>query len=491
VQTVNNKKPPCSPARDRHQDTILERRLPYDLESEQAVLGCMILGPDCCDDVAIRLTAADFFDTAHQPIYDCMIAMHNAGRKIDPKLLIEGLKKTGQYETVGGAAYIAKISQSVPNAAHAVYYAELVADNARRRDLVAAGTEIVRDGFDDMLESDESVTRAEQRIFGLRERKTTREPQQAKTVIHKCLDDLDRRLRGEQTSTVVATGFRELDATLAGGLHDGELVIVAARPSMGKSAFATDIARHAAGQDGKTVFLVNLEMSFDQLGDRLLIAQSGIDGHRMRNGTLSNEDRVRLVEAAGEISSWPLYIEDDASLRPTTVASLARRLARKAKAPIGLLIVDYLQLLDPEQTNSRDQNRQQEVAFASRFLKKLAKELACPVLAVAQLNRKTEDAGDRRPRMSHLRESGAIEQDADVVLFVHREEYYLRGEEAREAEGKAEIIVAKQRNGPPGTIELRWDKRSMRFQNLAPSRIEEHSNYEPAFSRDTEDQSEF
>jgi replicative DNA helicase len=223
------------------------------------------------------------------------------------------------------------------------------------------------------------------------------------------------------------------------------------------------------------VLFISLEMSSQELGDRILIAHSGVDGHRVRSGTLSQQDKLRMVESAGHLASWDLYLEDNAGLQVHQISSVARRLARRQKRPLGLLVVDYLQLIE-ENRGGRD-SREQEVSRNSRALKRLSKELDCPVLCVAQLNRKADDVGNHRPKLSHLRESGAIEQDADVVMFVHREEYYLHGEEAREKEGQAEIVVAKNRNGPQADVEVRWDKRSMRFQDLAPDRLQEFDDY--------------
>lgn len=464
---------PQSPS--RQVDCILDRRLPYDLDAEQALLGSMLIGPDCCDDVVLRLRAEDFFDTANQTLYGQIVEMVQEGRALDVTLLVARLKQKNVFEIIGGSAYLYKISQAVPNAAHAVYYADLVADHARMRALIVAGTEIVRDGFDGILDAEQATTQAEQRIFALRDHQTASEPVHIREILHRCMDELDRRQNGEQIGRVVPTGFSPLDATLAGGLRAGHLVIMAGRPSMGKTACATDIARHAAGSCGELVLFVSLEMSAQELGDRILIAQSGVDGHRVRSGTLSNADKLKMIEAAGELASWNLHIEDNATLQVHQISSVARRLARKQKQPIGLVVVDYLQLIE-ENRGGRD-SREQEVSRNSRAFKRLAKELNCPVVCVAQLNRKTDDAGNHRPKLSHLRESGAIEQDADVVMFVHREGYYLHGDEAREAEGKAEIIVAKNRNGPQADVEVRWDKRGMRFQDLAPERFSEFDDY--------------
>jgi replicative DNA helicase len=279
-------------------------------------------------------------------------------------------------------------------------------------------------------------------------------------------------MRGEQTQDAVDTGFTELDR-LMGGLHNSELVILAARPSMGKTAFAMNIAEYVAVELRRPTLFVSLEMSSVELADRLLCSAAQVDGHRLRNGTLSNADKLRLVEKAGEISLAPLFVDDSPSRTVSEIAAATRRIKRR-EGGLGLVAIDYLQLIEPD---NPDDSRQEQVARIARRLKGLAREMKVPVLCLAQLNRQAEDTRDHRPRLSHLRESGAIEQDADVVMFVHREEYFLRGEEQKEHEGTAEIIIAKQRNGPVGEVELRWEKKFTRFQNLAPERLQEFDNY--------------
>lgn len=454
---------------------ILDRRLPYSLEAEQAVVGSCLLSPDAIDDVSLILEGRDFFDEANRLLWEHMHAMHQDGRAIDTALLCDRLKKANVWETVGGTAYLYRVGQSVPNAANARYYAQIVADHGKRRALISASTDTLCDSYEERSDVDDLVTAAEERIFAIRERRSTSETLEIRQVVDKCLDELDKRLSGEQSTTIVPTGFSALDATLAGGFRPQQLIVVAARPGMGKSAFATDVCRHVCSSERLALF-ISLEMSARELGDRVLIAESGVDGHRMRNATLSADDRRRVVEACGTVSQWSLHIQDDPGMRAAAIASVSRRLARRAKKPLSLLVVDYLQQMDSDDGEKRD-GRERAVAANSRALKRLSKELDCPVLCVAQLNRKVEDRAGNVPKLSDLRESGAIEQDADVVLFVHREEYFLTGEAAEQAAGKAEIIVAKQRNGPTGTIDLRWDKRSMRFQNVAPDRLQEFDDY--------------
>ncbi len=401
-----------------------------------------------------------------------MQAMHDAGGKIDVTLLVDRLKTSGHYETIGGAAYLYKISQAVPNAAHARYYAGIVREKSTLRSLINASTEILRQAYDEQHEARHLVSEAEQKIFSILDHRSGSSVSSIRDILHEAMDRLDARMRGEQTQDAVNSGFTELDR-LTGGLHNSELVILAARPSMGKTAFAMNIAEYVAVELRRPTLFVSLEMASIELADRLLCSAAQVDGHRLRNGTLSNADKLRLVEKAGEISQAPLFVDDSPSRTVSEIAAAARRIKRR-EGGLALIAIDYLQLIEPDNS---DDSRQEQVARIARRLKGLAREAEVPVLCLAQLNRQAEDTRDHRPRLSHLRESGAIEQDADVVMFVHREEYYLRGEEQKEHEAQAEIIIAKQRNGPVGEVELRWEKKFTRFQNLAPERLQEFDDY--------------
>lgn len=451
---------------------VLDRRLPYDLDAEQGVLGSILLMPEACDEVSLILRPDDFFDEANHCLFTHMREMHDAGGKIDVTLLVDRLKTAGHYETIGGGAYLYKISQAVPNAAHARYYAGIVREKSTLRALITASTEILRQAYDQRQDSRQLVSAAEQLIFSIVDQRATSSVNSIRDILHIAMDRLDARMRGEQTQDAVDTGFTDLDR-LMGGLHNSELVILAARPSMGKTAFAMNIAEYVTVELRRPTLFVSLEMSSVELADRLLCSAAQVDGHRLRNGTLANADKLRLVEKAGEISLAPLFVDDSPSRTVSEIAAAARRIKRREGA-LALIAIDYLQLIEPD---NPDDSRQEQVARIARRLKGLAREMKVPVLCLAQLNRQAEDTRDHRPRLSHLRESGAIEQDADVVMFVHREEYYLRGEEQKEHEGTAEIIVSKQRNGPVGEVELRWEKKFTRFQNLAPERLQEFDNY--------------
>ena len=451
---------------------VLDRRLPYDQDAEQGVLGSILLMPEACDEVSLILRPDDFFDEANRCLFTHMREMHDAGGKIDVTLLVDRLKTAGHYETVGGGAYLYKIGQAVPNAAHARYYAGIVREKSTLRALITASTEILRQAYDQRQDARQLVSAAEQQIFSIVDQRAASSVSSIRDILHIAMDRLDARLRGEQTQDSVETGFTDLDA-LMGGLHNSELVILAARPSMGKTAFAMNIAEYVSVETRRPTLFVSLEMSSVELADRLLCSAAQVDGHRLRNGTLANTDKQRLVEKASEISQAPLFVDDSPSQTVSEIAAAARRIKRR-EGGLGLIAIDYLQLIEPD---NPDDSRQEQVARIARRLKGMAREMKVPVLCLAQLNRQAEDTRDHRPRLSHLRESGAIEQDADVVMFVHREEYYLRGEEQKEFEGKAEIIVSKQRNGPVGDVELRWEKKFTRFQNLAPERLQEFDNY--------------
>jgi replicative DNA helicase len=451
---------------------VLDRRLPYDLDAEQGVLGSILLMPEACDEVSLILRPDDFFDEANHCLFTHMREMHDAGGKIDVTLLVDRLKTAGHYETIGGGAYLYKISQAVPNAAHARYYAGIVREKSTLRALITASTEILRQAYDQRQDSRQLVSAAEQQIFSIVDQRAASSVNSIRDILHIAMDRLDARMRGEQTQDAVDTGFTDLDR-LMGGLHNSELVILAARPSMGKTAFAMNIAEYVTVELRRPTLFVSLEMSSVELADRLLCSAAQVDGHRLRNGTLANTDKLRLVEKAGEISLAPLFVDDSPSRTVSEIAAAARRIKRREGA-LALIAIDYLQLIEPD---NPDDSRQEQVARIARRLKGLAREMKVPVLCLAQLNRQAEDTRDHRPRLSHLRESGAIEQDADVVMFVHREEYYLRGEEQKEHEGTAEIIISKQRNGPVGEVELRWEKKFTRFQNLAPERLQEFDNY--------------
>lgn len=461
-----------SPPQASNQYELFDRQPPFDLTAESGVLGSMMLMPDVIDDVALELRADDFYDDANRRVFEHMLALHDAGSKVDPVLLTDRLKTAGDLELIGGPAYLARIMGAVANAAHAVHYAKIVRAKSTFRSLITASTEILREAYDQSLEPKQMLSSAEQKIFSILDSRGSNTISSIAEILHHAMDRMEARLKGEHTSGGVDTGFSELDA-LMGGLHNSELIILAARPSMGKTAFAMNIAEHAAFKQRAPVLFVSLEMSGIELADRMLCSIARVNSHQLRNGTISKDDRQKLVQTASDISQGPLFVDDSPSRTMTEIAAAARRIRRREQG-LGLIVIDYLQLIEPD--NPRDP-RQEQVARIARRLKGLAREMKVPVLCLAQLNRQAEDSKDHVPRLSHLRESGAIEQDADVVMFVHREEYYHRGEDRDAYAGQAEIHIAKQRNGPVGQINLAWLKDFTRFEDRAPDRLQEFDDF--------------
>jgi replicative DNA helicase len=456
---------------------LLDRQPPRSIEAERAVIGSLLLLPEACDEVALIVRPEDFYDTGHRAIFGHMLALHESGRQIDPMLLSQLLKDAGQYESVGGAAFLLELSQEVATAAHAEHYARIVRDKAVLRALIHASTDIIQDSYATGVDSRQLLARAEERVFRILDSKGDSQVRPIREVLHESLARIDARLQRQHAYGGLETGYIDYDE-LTGGLHGSELVILAARPSMGKTALAINIAEHIAIDErgpGKPVLIVSLEMSSLELGDRLLCSRARVNSHRLRNGQLGHEDSERLIRTAADVSRAKLYIDDSPSRNMTEIAATARRLKRQED--LALIVVDYLQLIEPD--NPRDP-RQEQVSRISRRLKGLARELNVPVLCLAQLNRQVEATRDNKPQLSHLRESGAIEQDADVVAFVHREEFYQTNEEDRDrVRGQAELLIRKQRNGPTGDIKLTWLHEFTRFENWQQPEYDEFADFGP------------
>jgi replicative DNA helicase len=452
---------------------ILDRLPPQNLEAERGVLGSLLLDPDLCDEVALMLRSEDFYAAENQKLYTHILAMHDAGNRIDSTLLLERLRQSGDLEVVGGPAYLGEVLHSVPYAANAVYYAEIVQAKATLRALIHASTDILRDAYEPTLDPRELVNRAEEQIFAVRDQRSHDHVAPIHDILVEAFDRIDSRLNGEGGG--ILTGFADLD-NLTGGLHTSEFVVLAARPSMGKTALAMNIAENIAIESNVPTLFVSLEMAKIELAQRMLCSQGRIDASKFRSGYLSGEDRKKLVEASAKMSKMPMFIDDTPSRTCTEIAACARRLKRRSG--LGLIVIDYLQLIQPD--DPRDP-RQEQVAKMARRLKAMARELEIPVLCLAQLNRQTDQGKEgHRPKLSQLRESGAIEQDADVVMFIHREEYYHTREEAMEKgiAGQGEIIVAKQRNGPTDDVKVAWFDKYTRFENLAQRPHEEFGDYQ-------------
>ena len=456
--------------------SLIGRSPPYDLTAEKAVLGCVLLNSDCLNELTLILRPDDFYDDAHRILYQAMSGLYDSGKRVDIALLVNQLKSTDQFDLIGGAPYLADLAHSIPNAAHSVYYAEIVQSKAVVRRLIEASTKILQNAYDTTIDSKELLASAEQEIFQIQDERSSNQAQSVSAILKESLERIDSRMQGEQLASGVMTHFRDFD-TMTGGLHNGELVILAARPSMGKTAFAMNIAEQVAMKEQAPTLFVSLEMNSIELVDRLLCSIARVNGSRMRVGTITHEEQQRLIKNAAEISVAPLYIDDSPSRTVSEIAAVARRISKmenqKTGKKLGLIVIDYLQLIEPD--NSKDQ-RQEQVAKIARKLKMLAREQNVPVLCLSQLNRQAEDSKDHRPRLSHLRESGAIEQDADVVMFIHREEYYHKPDKAVEFAGQAQVIIAKQRNGPIGDVDLVWEKNFTRFLNKA---AEYHNDFAP------------
>jgi replicative DNA helicase len=475
VATVERKPRTEAPAKIGE---LLDRQPPRSLEAERALIGSLLLLPEACDEVALLVRPDDFYDSGHRAIFGHMLALHEGGRQIDPTLLGQLLKDAGQYENIGGAAFLLELSQEVATAAHAEYYARIVRDKAVLRSLIHASTDIIQESYETGVDARAMLSRAEERVFRILDSKGDTQVRVIRDVLHESLARIDARLQHQHSYGGLETGLIDFDE-LTGGLHNSELVILAARPSMGKTALAINIAEHIAIDGpggGKPVLVVSLEMSSLELGDRLLCSRARVNSHRLRNGQLAAEDSRRLIQTAADVSRAPLYIDDSPSRNMTEIAATARRLKR-TPGGLALIVIDYLQLIEPD--NPRDP-RQEQVARISRRLKGLARELSVPVLCLAQLNRQVEATRDNRPQLSHLRESGAIEQDADVVAFVHREEFYQSNEEDRErVKGQADLLIRKQRNGPIGDIKLTWLHEFTRFENFQQPEYDEFADFGP------------
>ena len=462
---------------------LFDRQPPCNIEAERNTLGSILVLPQVCDDVALILKPDDFYDPAHHTLYSHILAMYEGGKRIDMTLLVDRLKNAGDYESIGGAAFLAEVTQSVPTAANVTYYANIVLDKAVLRSLIHTSTEIVRDAYDQARGGRELLNYAEERIFNIRDQRTqSRSVSEIHDVLMEAFAQIDARVEGAATG--LSTGFNDLDK-LTGGLHPAELVIVAARPSMGKTALAANIAEFVATEEKQPTLFVSLEMSRLELVQRMMCSRGEINGEKFRSGYLSGDDHKKLIEVSATLGKSPLFIDDSPSRTITEIGATARRLKRQ-QTNLGLIVVDYLQLIQPD--NSSDP-RQEQVAKMARRLKILSRELDVPIICLAQLNRQTEMMKDNRPKLSHLRESGAIEQDADVVLMVHREEYYLSAAEREQMKsgnnpnnclGEADIIIAKQRNGPTGELKLHWFQQYTRFKNAERHEYGEFESYDAA-----------
>jgi replicative DNA helicase len=436
------------------------RQTPWSEEAEQAVLGAMLIDQDAALKAAQLVGDTAFYRDAHRRIFRAMLVLLEKGDVIDPLLLRDALQRRGDLEAAGGTEYIAELLDMVPTAANVEYHCRIVRDRALRRRLIDAGTAIVQTAYEGPDEVDALLDGAEQKIFEVSFQRSTQEAVRLKTLVWDTMERIEARHHGEESVHGVYSGFKDLDK-LTNGFQPSDLIIVAARPSMGKSSFCLNIATHAAVEEKIPVAVFSLEMAKEQLVERMLASESLVDLHRFRQGKLLEEDFSKLSYAVGILGQAPIWIDDTPGINLLEIRSKARRL--KAEHDIGMFIIDYLQLI---QAPRATENRQAEISFISRSLKGLARELKTPVVALSQLSRAPEQrGGDRRPMLSDLRDSGAIEQDADLVLFIYRAEMYrsVMEKDADMREGTAEVNLAKHRNGPTGTITLAFRKECTRF----------------------------
>jgi len=431
---------------------------PQNLEAESSVLGGVLLDNEAINQVLELLRAEDFYRESHRKVFRAMIEITDRSEPVDLITLSEFLKSKNELESVGGTAYLASLADFVPTAANIAYYARIVREKAILRSLISTATEIATRGYEEQGNVEEFLDIAEKVIFEISEKKIKASFVAVGDMITDTLKLVEKLYQRKEMVTGVPTGYEDLDKITA-GLQPADLIIVAGRPGMGKTAFALNIATNAAyGGVGAAVF--SLEMAKEQLVLRMLCSEARVNSSKVRSGYLGERDFPQLAKAAGRLHEAPIYIDDTPAISVLELRAKARRLLRDRSKKVGLIVVDYLQLMRGMGNAS---NREQEISEISRSLKALAKELNVPVMALSQLNRRVEDRAERRPQMSDLRESGAIEQDADVIMFIYRDEVYNKNND--DVKGKAEVIVAKQRNGPTDTINLTFLGEYTRFEN--------------------------
>jgi len=440
-----------------------ERTLPHNLEAEKSVLGAILIQNEAFNHAAELIDSRDFFRDAHRRIFERMVALSERNDAIDFVTLKEELSRFGELEEVGGPAYIASLADGVPRSANVEYYAKIVKEKSTLRSLIHSANKILTEAYQAEEEPDLLLDEAERAIFAIAEGRIRAGFVPLRDLVQSSFTTIERLQQHKGMVTGVPTGFVDLDE-MTSGLQPSDLVLVAARPSMGKTSFVLNIAQHVGTATDMTVGFFSLEMSKEQLFMRLLTAEARIDAHRFRSGHLNEKDYGRLSHALGTLAESRVFIDDTASIGILEMRAKARRL--QAEHGLHLLIIDYIQLM---QGRGRFESRQTEIASISRSLKGLAKDLRIPIVALSQLSRASETRADHRPQLSDLRESGALEQDADVVMFIYREEQYrdADGKQNQEADGTAEIIIGKQRNGPVGTCKLAFIKEHTRFENLA------------------------
>jgi replicative DNA helicase len=436
---------------------LLEKLPPYNLEAEQAVLGSMMLDKEAVYIALEMLAAEDFYKDAHQIIFTTIVNLEAQGQPIDMITLTEELHRQNSMGKIGGVGYIAEVANIVPTAANVDHYAEIVVEKAILRKLIRVSTNIANRCYEEQEDTHHLLDQAERMILEIAENRNLTGLIPIKQILGDTLEKIEYLADNKGNITGVPSFFIDLDS-MTSGWQASDLIILAARPAMGKTSFGLNIAQNAALKGGTSVAIFSLEMSKEQLVQRLMSSEAMLDQHKLRTGRLLDEEWIRLTRAAQPLSTAEIYIDDTPAISILELRAKARRL--KAEKGLGLIIIDYLQLM---QVGKREENRQQEISEISRSLKALARELNIPVIALSQLSRAVEQTQDKKPSLSHLRESGALEQDADLVMFIFREDYY---NPESEKPGIAEIIIAKHRNGPTGSVELGFLKEFTKFVNI-------------------------
>jgi len=432
-----------------------EKLPPHSIESEMCLIASMMLDKEVIGQVVQIVDRESFYQADHQILFDVLVKLYEQNRPIDAVIVREELVKRQLLDEIGGVAYLAQILSSVPSAAHGAHYGGIVREKALLRQLIAASNDILRDAYAPHEQADLVLDKAEKKIFEIAQKKVGSSVVEMQEVLYEVFEMIENR--GQRG---IETGFFDLDDML-NGLQNGEMIIVAARPSMGKTAIAMNIIEHVAADNRLPCAIFSLEMSKQQLAQRMLCSRGQIDAHKLRKGLLQSHEYAHLANVVGELAKAPIWVDDSPGLTPLELRAKARRL--KLQHDVKVIMLDYMQLMD----NPGPESRQQQITEISRAIKSVARELNVPVIALSQLNRQAEGRDGHRPRMSDLRESGSIEQDADVVMLLHREDYYRMSEPDFQPDNIAEVIIAKQRNGPTGTVKLTFLNKATRFENLA------------------------
>lgn len=432
---------------------------PQNLDAEKSLLGAILIDDEVLADASEHVTPKDFYDKRHSTVFEAMMRLYEKHKPVDLLTLTEELRKKDRLDTVGGSGYLTELTTYVPTAAHAEAYAEMVAQKAVRRRLIKASGDISELGYDEETTTQELLERAEAELFSVSDQSLKQDLVSLESILTESFDRMEELHRNKGELRGIRTGYRDLD-TMTAGLQRSDLIVLAARPAMGKTTLVTNLAYNVATVARQPVLFFSLEMSKEQLVDRMLADASGVDAWNIRTGNLSDDDFSKLSEAMGEMAEAPIYIDDTPGLSVLEMRTKARRAAHEH--PLGLIIVDYLQLMQAANSRS-DGNRVQEVSEISRGLKLIARELNVPVIALSQLSRSVESRSPQVPQLADLRESGSIEQDADIVMFIYREAYY---NPETERENITDLIIAKHRNGPVGKVELYFHPERLRFMSL-------------------------